>query len=152
MWFWFHTIKNDNNSIQNFFLTLRASWPDNIKYCFIPVHQPQGTGREERGGFRMGNTCIPMADSCWYMAKPIQYCKVKKWKKMKKKYCFTHIYDGVINKMLFILMYSIKNQWEMNRKKKSSITKRNHVILVLKQCFFVNFCLFFNWPFSLEQF
>ena len=28
------------------------------------------------GGFRMGNTCTPMADSCWCMAKPIQYCKV----------------------------------------------------------------------------
>ena len=26
--------------------------------------------------FRMGNTCTPMADSCWYVAKPIQYCKV----------------------------------------------------------------------------
>ena len=37
-----------------------------------------GMGREEGGGFRMGNTCIPVADSCWYMAKPIQYCKVKK--------------------------------------------------------------------------
>ena len=24
------------------------------------------------------NTCIPVADACWYMAKPIQYCKVKK--------------------------------------------------------------------------
>ena len=32
--------------------------------------------REEGGGFRMGNTCIPVADSCWCMAKPIQYCKV----------------------------------------------------------------------------
>ena len=30
-----------------------------------------------RGGFRMGNTCTPVADSCQYMAKPIQYCKVK---------------------------------------------------------------------------
>ena len=37
-----------------------------------------GTGREEGGRFRMGNMCIPVADSCWYMAKPIQYCKVKK--------------------------------------------------------------------------
>ena len=27
-------------------------------------------------GFRMGNTCTPVADSCWCMAKPIQYCKV----------------------------------------------------------------------------
>ena len=26
--------------------------------------QRDGTGREEGGGFRMGNTCIPVADSC----------------------------------------------------------------------------------------
>ena len=38
--------------------------------------QRHGTGREERGAFRMGNTCIPVADSCWCVAKPIQYCKV----------------------------------------------------------------------------
>ena len=37
-----------------------------------------GLGREVGRGFRMGNTCIPVADSFWYMAKPIQYCKVKK--------------------------------------------------------------------------
>jgi len=42
--------------------------------------QRDGTGKEE-GGFRMANTCIPVADSCWYMAKAIQYCKVKKLKK-----------------------------------------------------------------------
>ena len=42
-------------------------------------------GREEGGGFRMGNTCIPVADSFLYMAKPIQYCKVIKEKKRKKK-------------------------------------------------------------------
>ena len=28
-----------------------------------------GMGREVGGGFRMGNTCIPMADSCQWMAK-----------------------------------------------------------------------------------
>ena len=28
------------------------------------------------GEFRMGNTCTPMVDACWCMAKPIQYCKV----------------------------------------------------------------------------
>ena len=33
--------------------------------------------REVGGGFRMGNTCTPMADSSQCMAKPIQYCKVK---------------------------------------------------------------------------
>ena len=32
-------------------------------------------GRWE-GGFRMGNMCIPVVDSCCCMAKPIQYCKV----------------------------------------------------------------------------
>ena len=32
-------------------------------------------GRWE-GGFRMGNTCTPVVDSCQCMAKPIQYCKV----------------------------------------------------------------------------
>ena len=35
-----------------------------------------GMGREEGGGFRMGDTCIPVADSFQYLAKPIQYCKV----------------------------------------------------------------------------
>ena len=30
--------------------------------------------------FSLKITCIPVADSCWYMAKPIQYCKVKKIK------------------------------------------------------------------------
>ena len=38
--------------------------------------QRDGMGREEGGGFRMGNTCTPVVDSCWCMAKPIQYCKV----------------------------------------------------------------------------
>ena len=40
-------------------------------------------GREEGGGLKMGNTYIPVADSLWYMAKPIHYCKVKI--KLKKK-------------------------------------------------------------------
>ena len=35
--------------------------------CLGMVHwmtQRDGMGREEGGGFRMGNTCIPVADSC----------------------------------------------------------------------------------------
>ena len=46
--------------------------------CLGLVHwmtQRDGTGREE-GGFRMGNTCIPVADSFLYLAKLIQLCKV----------------------------------------------------------------------------
>ena len=38
--------------------------------------QRDGMGREVRGGFKMGNTCTPMADSCQCMVKPLQYCKV----------------------------------------------------------------------------
>ena len=38
--------------------------------------QRDGMGREVGGGFRKGNTCIPMVDSCQCMAKLIQYCKV----------------------------------------------------------------------------
>ena len=30
----------------------------------------------EGGGFRMGNTCIPVVDSFWYMGKLIQLCKI----------------------------------------------------------------------------
>jgi len=50
--------------------------------CLGLVHwdDPEGMGMEEGGGFRMGNTCIPVADSFQYLAKPIQYCKVKKKK------------------------------------------------------------------------
>ena len=38
--------------------------------------QRDGMGREVGGGFRMGNTCTPVADSCQCMVKTIQYCKV----------------------------------------------------------------------------
>ena len=36
-------------------------------------------------GFMFGNSCKPVVDSCQCMAKPIQYCKVKKLKKKEKK-------------------------------------------------------------------
>ena len=45
-------------------------------------------GREVEGGFRMGNTCTPVADSCQCMTKPIQYCIVislQNINKVKKK-------------------------------------------------------------------
>ena len=48
--------------------------------CSGLVHwdDPEGWDGEGDGrGFRMGNTCTPMADSSQCMAKPIQYCKVK---------------------------------------------------------------------------
>ena len=44
-------------------------------WCTGMTHR-DGMGREVGGEFRMGNTCTPVVDSCWCMAKPIQYCKV----------------------------------------------------------------------------
>ena len=35
-----------------------------------------GMWREVGRGFRMGNPCTPMADSCQWWQKPLQYCKV----------------------------------------------------------------------------
>ena len=35
-----------------------------------------GMGRDVGGGFRIGNRCTLMADSCQCMAKPLQYCEV----------------------------------------------------------------------------
>ena len=58
--------------------------------------QRDGTERGEEGRFRMGNTCIPVADSGWYMAKPIQHCKAKN--KIKKElFClnFQAISDAI---------------------------------------------------------
>ena len=47
--------------------------------CLGLVHcdDPEGW-YGEGGGFRMGNTCIPVVDSFLYMAKLIQLCKVEK--------------------------------------------------------------------------
>ena len=44
-------------------------------------------GREVGGGFRSGNLCTPVADSCRCMAKPIQYCKVKRKKEVESGFC-----------------------------------------------------------------
>ena len=45
--------------------------------CFGLVHWDDSEGwYGEGGGFRMGNTCIPVADSFRYLAKLIQLCKV----------------------------------------------------------------------------
>ena len=45
--------------------------------CLRLVHWDNPEGWDgEGGGFRTGNTCTRMADSCPCMAKPLQYCKV----------------------------------------------------------------------------
>ena len=46
--------------------------------------KPRQRIKKQRGGFRMGNTCVPVADSFWYLAKLIQFVKFKNKIKLKK--------------------------------------------------------------------
>ena len=47
--------------------------------CLGLVHGDDPEGWDgEGGGFRMGNTCTPMADSCQCVVKTIQYCTENK--------------------------------------------------------------------------
>ena len=62
---------------------VRNELPVQVRYTIldawgwcIGMTQREGMGREEGGGFRMGNTGIPVAHSFRYLAKLIQYCKV----------------------------------------------------------------------------
>ena len=58
------------------------SWDKRGKNIYLETNNNEnssktmGSGREVGGGFRKGNMCTPVVDSCWCMAKPIQYCKV----------------------------------------------------------------------------
>jgi len=52
-----------------------AAWYRMLR--FGALGWPRGmVWREVGAGFRMQNACTPVADSCWCVAKPIQYCKV----------------------------------------------------------------------------
>ena len=54
--------------------------------------QRDDIGWEVGRGFRIGNSCTPVADSCRCVAKPIQYCKVKKKKKECRRYLWVSEY------------------------------------------------------------
>ena len=45
---------------------------------YTGMTQRDDMGRVVGGGFMFGNSCTPVVDSCQCIAKPIQYCKVKK--------------------------------------------------------------------------
>ena len=72
-------------------------------------------GREEGGGFRMGNTCIPVADSFWYLVKPMQFVKFKNKKKERKitllplnyLYIFVKSQLGLLLKVYFWFICSV---------------------------------------------
>ena len=81
---------------------------------------PRGMGWWEMGGgFRMGNTCTPVADSCQCMAQPLQYCKVisiqLKWINLFLKNLKIHL---AIYLILFTLLYVIiqyKSSWKKEK-------------------------------------
>ena len=54
----------------------KTVWYYQKTYTQVSVRKRDGMGREVGAGLRMGNMCTPVADSCWCMAKAIQYCKV----------------------------------------------------------------------------
>ena len=74
--------------------------------------QKDDTGREVGGGFRMGNTCTPVADSCCCMAKPMQYCKVISLQlnkfKLKKE-------EDLLFRALELALHSSKTLWAKKR-------------------------------------
>ena len=61
-------------------------------------------GREEGGGFRMGSTGIPVADSFRCLAKLIQYCKVLK----KKVFILnSHLRSGCLYNQTLIWAFAL---------------------------------------------
>jgi len=56
--------------------------------------QRDGMGRDEGGGFRMGNTRMHVAESFRYMAEPIQYLKFKNKIKFKQTNKNTYALQG----------------------------------------------------------
>ena len=57
------------SSVSNFCPDTRGRW-----WTLFQAHLFSLTvGREVGGGLRIGNMCTPVTDSCWCIAKPIQY-------------------------------------------------------------------------------
>ena len=63
-------------------ITVDGDWSHEIK-ILAPWKKSYDKSRQ-RIKKQMGNTCTSLVDACWCMAKPIQYCKVKKNNKLKK--------------------------------------------------------------------
>ena len=73
---------------------------------YTGMTQRDGMGREVGRGFRMGNTCTSMADSCQCMAKPIEYCKVISLQKKKVDYEY-YYQDTLFSWNRFLLLSKI---------------------------------------------
>ena len=72
--------------------------------------QRDGMGREVGGGFRVGNTCTPMVDSCQCMAKPMQYWKINKynWKKKISLCVVTNVKESLLGSQQLHLLKDLQ--------------------------------------------
>ena len=66
-------------------------------------------GREEGGGFMIGNTCKPVAHSFWYLAKLIQFVKFKNKIKFKKNNSIAVFKIPENHSIQFLVCDSFKN-------------------------------------------
>ena len=71
-WFGRMALKHVNESPVYVQYRIQDAWG----WCMGMI-QRDDMGWEVGDGFRIGNSCTPMVDSCQCMAKPIKYCKVK---------------------------------------------------------------------------
>ena len=71
------TREENDNPLQHSWITSTGSIHDTGCLGLVHWDDPEGWYGEGDGReVQDGNTCIPVVDSWWYMAKPIQYCKV----------------------------------------------------------------------------
>ena len=71
------TQHNPNQNFRNFFSKIeKLILSKGAQGWYIGMTHRDGMGREMGGGFWIGSTCTPMADSCECMQKPPQHCKV----------------------------------------------------------------------------
>ena len=84
-WFWRMTWKHVYYCTWNESPVQVRCMIQNAQGWCTEMTQRDSMGREVGGGFRRGNTCTPVADSCQCMEKPLQYCKVISLRLKKKK-------------------------------------------------------------------
>ena len=75
-----HSSKASRMALKHVYYQVRNESPVYVRYRIEDVWgwctgmiQRDDMGWEARGGFRTGNSCTPMTDSCQCMAKPTQY-------------------------------------------------------------------------------
>ena len=103
--------------------------------CLGLVHWDDPEGWYGEGGgmrVRMGNTCIPVADSCGCMAKPIQYCKV----------IYLQLNKFILKKKIKIMASSLITSAQIDAGKVETVTDFIFLVMLLLGSHFL------YWAFS----